>query len=109
LHGIDSEQFDANLAYNTKFLNGTLTDEEMSNDPNLTSLFASIESGVPLKIHRPSMEFKIWDYILPLIGAFEQPESDEFGEENDWSPPENFKHGTSDEREIWSDFYKPKK
>lgn len=51
--------------------------------------------------HTPSMEFKVWEYVLALMGAFEEPESNDSGPDDYWSPPENFQNGTDDEREVW--------
>lgn len=56
----------------------------------------------PSQVHKPAMEFKIWEYVLPIIGAFEETQHDQCNESNDWSPPMNFQNGTRDEREVWA-------
>lgn len=62
------------------------------------------------KTHAVEMEFKAWDYVLNLMGAFDEPEAEKIhAEPNDWSPPDNFQNGTDDEREIYEDFHKNNK
>jgi hypothetical protein len=67
------------------------------------SMMASIERVS--KTHSPTMEFKVWEYVLPLIGAFNEPEEMMEGDPNEWSPPDNFQGGTDDEREVWNDHH----
>lgn len=54
-------------------------------------------------IHKPEMEFMLWSYILPLVGAFEPIDSEDScaSDVNDWTLPDNFRDGTDDEKEIW--------
>ena len=59
------------------------------------------------RAHHPSMEFKLWEQVLPFIGAFQPDEDDPGPYEDDWSPPDNFENGTADEREVWDDFHQP--
>lgn len=58
-----------------------------------------------IKIHKITMEFKIWAYILTLFDVFKPIESDDC-QSDDWTPPETFACGTDDEREVLESFTK---
>jgi hypothetical protein len=67
------------------------------------AMMASVEQES--KSHRPTMEFKIWEYVLPFIDAFNAPEEMSEGNPDEWSPPGHFRDGTDDECEVWNDHH----
>lgn len=56
----------------------------------------------PGEVYEIEMDFQYWKYLFEITDYFKEQKNDEDQyEDNNWSPPDNFRDGTDDERKIW--------
>jgi hypothetical protein len=63
------------------------------------------DSGKTLTLE-VEMDFQYWQLLFEITDYFKSiNDLEEIPDSNDWSPPDNFRDGTDDEKEIW-DLYR---
>ena len=88
----------------TATLEGVFVDPNNSYKPLEDSLDLLISSLMEVTLQEISSEQ--YQQELEEEKNAQSDYADRMAIEDGWSPPENFKNGTDDEREIWEDFYR---